>query len=69
MKVIPSNLAAHFGQTQATASSLADALLLSKIGHDLRSLYAEAGNAPVPEELTRIIERLGPMAEDRSEGL
>ncbi|ACL61904.1 NepR family anti-sigma factor [Methylobacterium nodulans] len=58
MKVIPSNHAASFGQTHATASSLADALLLAKLGHDLRLLYTELVDQPVPEALSRLIARL-----------
>ncbi|RVU21502.1 hypothetical protein [Methylobacterium oryzihabitans] len=69
MKVIPSNLAASYGQTQSTASSLSDALLLPMLGHDLRALYGDAGASPVPEELARLIERLRPAAEERSDGV
>lgn len=60
MKLIPSNHAASFGQTHATATSLADALLLAKLGHDLRALYTDVVDEPVPEELNRLIDRLGP---------
>lgn len=58
MKMIPSNYAASFGQTQATASSLADALLLAKLGHDLRALYTDVVDEPVPDALNRLIARL-----------
>ncbi|GJD99365.1 NepR family anti-sigma factor [Methylobacterium isbiliense] len=60
MKLIPSNHAASFGQTHATATSLADALLLAKLGHDLRALYTDVVDEPVPEELNRLINRLAP---------
>ncbi|WP_298956573.1 hypothetical protein [uncultured Methylobacterium sp.] len=69
MKVIPSNLAASYGQTQSTASSVSDALLLPMLGHDLRALYGETCASPVPEELARLIERLHPAAEDRPDGV
>ncbi|MFE1602500.1 NepR family anti-sigma factor [Methylobacterium sp. ID0610] len=58
MKLIPSNHAASFGQTHATASSLADALLLAKLGHDLRTLYTDFVDEPVPEALNRLVARL-----------
>ncbi|MGY2050820.1 NepR family anti-sigma factor [Methylobacterium sp. JK268] len=64
MKVIPSNHAANFGQTHATASSLADALLLAKLGHDLRALYTDVVDQPVPDALNRLIARLDSLDED-----
>ncbi|ACA20594.1 hypothetical protein M446_6329 [Methylobacterium sp. 4-46] len=67
MKVIPSNHAASFGQTHATASSLADALLLAKLGHDLRSLYTDTVNQPVPETLTQLIAQLDALDRERRE--
>ncbi|KTS39045.1 hypothetical protein NS228_11680 [Methylobacterium indicum] len=58
MKLIPSNHAASFGQTHTTASSLADALLLAKLGHDLRAMYTDVSDAPVPRELDALVEQL-----------
>ncbi len=58
MKLIPSNHAASFGQTHTTASSLADALLLAKLGHDLRAMYTDVSDAPVPRELDALVKQL-----------
>lgn len=58
MKLIPSHHAASFGQTQSSASSLADALLLAKLGHDLRAMYTSVTDEPVPQELDALVERL-----------
>ena len=58
MKLIPSNHAASYGQTHTTASSLADALLLAKIGQDLRAMYDDASDGPVPRELDAQVEQL-----------
>jgi Mrp family chromosome partitioning ATPase len=63
MKLIPSNHAASFGQTHATASSLADALLLAKLGHDLRALYTDVVDQPVPDALNRLVDRLDALDE------
>jgi hypothetical protein len=63
MKLIPSNHAASFGQAHATASSLADALLLAKLGHDLRALYTDVVDQPVPEALNRLVDRLDALDE------
>ncbi|KMO30019.1 hypothetical protein VQ02_28530 [Methylobacterium variabile] len=67
MKLIPSNHAANFGQTLATASSLADALLLAKLGHDLRALYTDVSDQPVPHELNVLIDRLHTVMVDEPE--
>ncbi|AWN47921.1 hypothetical protein DK419_17640 [Methylobacterium terrae] len=58
MKLIPSNHAASFGQTHSTAPSLADALLLAKLGYDLRAMYTDVSDERVPPELNRLIDRL-----------
>ncbi|GJD49400.1 hypothetical protein OPKNFCMD_2130 [Methylobacterium crusticola] len=67
MKLISSNHAATFGQTDATASSLADALLLAKLGHDLRAMYTEVVDQPVPRELDTLIDQLGVVIRDGRE--
>ncbi|TGD96427.1 NepR family anti-sigma factor [Methylobacterium nonmethylotrophicum] len=67
MKLIPSNHAATFGQTHTTASSLADALLLAKLGHDLRSMYTDVTDEPVPQELDALIDRLHAVLGDEPE--
>ncbi|KMO34740.1 hypothetical protein VP06_13525 [Methylobacterium aquaticum] len=67
MKLIPSNHAASYGQTHMTASSLADALLLAKIGHDLRALYTGVTDEPVPQELDTLIGRLHAVLGDEPE--
>ncbi|MBE7249513.1 MAG: hypothetical protein INR63_31640 [Actinomycetospora chiangmaiensis] len=64
MKLIPSNHAASFGQTHSTASSLADALLLAKLGYDLRAMYTDVTEEPVPRELDGLIERLQAVLDD-----
>ncbi|MCF4127045.1 NepR family anti-sigma factor [Methylobacterium sp. SyP6R] len=58
MKLIPSNHAAIYGQSHSTASSLADALLLAKLGQDLRAMYTDVTDEPVPRELDTLIGRL-----------
>ncbi|KMO43734.1 hypothetical protein VQ03_06555 [Methylobacterium tarhaniae] len=58
MKLIPSNHAASFGQTHSNASSLADALLLAKLGHDLRAMYTDVTDEPVPQELDALVTQL-----------
>ncbi|WP_245291167.1 NepR family anti-sigma factor [Methylobacterium aquaticum] len=50
-----------------TASSLADALLLAKIGHDLRALYTGVTDEPVPQELDTLIGRLHAVLGDEPE--
>jgi Mrp family chromosome partitioning ATPase len=67
MKMIPSNHAASFGQTHSTASSLADALLLAKLGHDLRAMYTDVTDEPVPRELDALIGRLHTVLGEESE--
>lgn len=68
MKMIQSNHAASFGQTHPTASSLADALLLAKLGHDLRAMYTDVTDEPVPQELDALIGRLHAVLGDEPEG-
>ncbi|MFH6782475.1 MULTISPECIES: NepR family anti-sigma factor [Methylobacterium] len=68
MKLIPSNHAASFGQTHTTASSLADALLLAKLGHDLRAMYTTVTDEPVPQELDALVERLYAVLGDEPQG-
>ncbi|AWB25434.1 hypothetical protein DA075_31580 [Methylobacterium currus] len=67
MKMIPSNHAASYGQTHATASSFADALLLAKLGQDLRSMYTDVTDEPVPQELDTLIGRLHAVLGDEPE--
>ncbi|TNC13402.1 hypothetical protein FF100_11360 [Methylobacterium terricola] len=68
MKLIPSHHAASFGQTHSTASSLADALLLAKLGHDLRAMYTSVTDEPVPQELDTLVKRLHAVLGDEPEG-
>lgn len=67
MKLISSHHAARFGQTQSSASSLADALLLAKLGHDLRAMYTGITDEPVPQELDALVERLHTVLGDEPE--
>ncbi|OAS26926.1 NepR family anti-sigma factor [Methylobacterium platani] len=67
MKLIPSNHAASYGQTHTTVSSLADALLLAKLGYDLRAMYTDVTDEPVPQELDGLIARLHTVLGDESE--
>ncbi|SEO98344.1 hypothetical protein SAMN04487843_105294 [Methylobacterium sp. ap11] len=69
MKLIPSNHAASYGQTHTTASSLADALLLAKLGHDLRAMYTDVADAPVPRELDALVEQLNAVLGDEPDRL
>ncbi len=68
MKLIPSNHAASFGQGHSTAASLADALLLAKLGYDLRAMYTDVTDEPVPSELDSLIDRLHTVLGDDPEG-
>ncbi|GJD59992.1 NepR family anti-sigma factor [Methylobacterium frigidaeris] len=68
MKLIPSNHAASYGQTHTTASSFADALLLAKLGCDLRAMYTDVTDEPVPQELDALIGRLHAVLGDEPEG-
>jgi Anti-sigma factor NepR len=46
------------GLNSASRATLTDALLVGRIGRELRSLYQDVVNGPLPENLAVLVQRL-----------